>query len=440
MDNNEFMIELAGKLQIAKTKKQINADIKQLEKAINMLRITGTLAKGNSKKEINSSVKALESKLNHIKLKGKIDEKRLQQEINKSLHNLSFDDIDILDVDGGKTKLKLKKVVADAKAYLDRNTVSVNVEMKKEKLKNDLTAFLNKNSKVRESSVLLEEGEKVRGLIEAIKDKGTLQDATDAFQLYKSEVAATGYATKGTTEKIKDMISHVTKVGSMIGLASLAINNFKKSLGTIKGNDTILTEISKTSEMTRRQLQELGDEAFRIASRYGQSSSNFLLGVQEMARSGYEDLSRELGELSLLAQSAGDMVAENANNYLLATDAAYKYGGSVERLKEVLDGANYISNKNSASLTDIADAARVSASYAANAGIAIDELTAAEATMIATTKRSGAEIGRAFRSIVLNLQQVSGEFDGETIDQEQLRKVEERCHSLGVELDRKSVV
>ena len=400
-----------------------------------MLRITGTLAKGNSKKEINSSVKALESKLNHIKLKGKIDEKRLQQEINKSLHNLSFDDIDILDVDGGKTKLKLKKVVADAKAYLDRNTVSVNVEMKKEKLKNDLTAFLNKNSKVRESSVLLEEGEKVRGLIEAIKDKGTLQDATDAFQLYKSEVTATGYATRGTTEKIKDMISHVTKIGSMIGLASLAINNFKKSLSTIKGNDTILTEISKTSEMTRHQIQELGDEAFRIASRYGQSSSNFLLGVQEMARSGYEDLSRELGELSLLAQSAGDMVAENANNYLLATDAAYKYGGSVERLKEVLDGANYISNKNSASLTDIADAARVSASYAANAGIAIDELTAAEATMIATTKRSGAEIGRAFRSIVLNLQQVSGEFDGETIDQEQLRKVEERCHSLGVELE-----
>lgn len=154
-----------------------------------------------------------------------------------------------------------------------------------------------------------------------------------------------------------------------------------------------------------------------------------------MARSGYEDRSKELGELSLLAQSAGDMTAENANNYLLATDAAYKYGGSIEKLNAALDGANYITNKNSANLTDLADAVSVSASFAANAGVAIDELTAAEATMIAATKRSGSEMGRAFRSIILSLQQVSGEFDGEVIDEEQLKKVEERCHSLGVELE-----
>ena len=112
------------------------------------------------------------------------------------------------------------------------------------------------------------------------------------------------------------------------------------------------------------------------------------------------------------------MTADSANNYLLATDAAYKYKGSIEKLTEALDGANYISNRNSATLTDIADGVRVSASYAAEAGVEIDELTAAEATMIATTKRSGSEMGRAFRSILLNLQKVSGEFDGEIIDEE----------------------
>ncbi len=182
-------------------------------------------------------------------------------------------------------------------------------------------------------------------------------------------------------------------------------------------------------------MTELGDSSFDTASKYGQLSSNYLLGVQEMARSGYEETSKELGKLSLLAQSAGDMTADMANNYLLATDAAYKYSGSIEKLNAALDGANYISNKNSASLTDIADAIRVSASFAANAGVEVDELTAAESTMIATTKRSGSEMGRAFRSIILNLQGVSGEFDGEVIDEEQLEKVEKRCHSLGVELE-----
>ena len=348
---------------------------------------------------------------------------------------MTFDDIEAVKVDGSKTKLKIKKVLADAKAYAEKNPVFVNVGMKKEKLDNDLTTFLNKNSKIRESSILLKESEKVRELIGSVDDKDALKAATEAFQLFKSEVSATGYAGTGTAEKIKGMLSQVMKIGSFFGVASLAVNSFRKSLGTLKGNNTILVEISKTSEMTKQQLKELGDEAFKVASKYGQLSSGYLLGVQEMARSGYEDLSKELGELSLLTQSAGDMTADSANNYLLATDAAYRYGGSVEKLTAALDGANYISNRNSASLTDLADATRVSASFAANAGVAIDELTAAEATMIATTKRSGSEMGRAFRSIILNLQQVSGEFDGEIIDEEQLKKVEARCHSLGVELE-----
>ena len=424
MENNEFIISLMASLDEAKSRKRINADIKQLEKALNTLRLTGILAKGDTKKGINQTIKDLSSKLNHLKLKGKIDERNLKREINKSLHNMTFDDIEAVKVDGSKTKLKIKKVLADAKAYAEKNPVFVNVGMKKEKLDNDLTTFLNKNSKIRESSILLKESEKVRELIGSVDDKDALKAATEAFQLFKSEVSATGYAGTGTAEKIKGMLSQVMKIGSFFGVASLAVNSFRKSLGTLKGNNTILVEISKTSEMTKQQLKELGDEAFKVASKYGQLSSGYLLGVQEMARSGYEDLSKELGELSLLTQSAGDMTADSANNYLLATDAAYRYGGSVEKLTAALDGANYISNRNSASLTDLADATRVSASFAANAGVAIDELTAAEATMIATTKRSGSEMGRAFRSIILNLQQVSGEFDGEIIDEEQLKKVE----------------
>lgn len=433
--NEEFIIKLIAELEQSKSQKQINSDIKQLEKALNMIRFTATLAKGDTKKELNAYIQQLSNQLSTLKLKTKIDSKNLKSEIDSALNDVKFKDIDALNIDENKAKLKVRKVIADAKAYVDKNSISVNIDMKKEKLNNDLTTYLGKYSKINESAVLLEEAEKVRGLINAIDDKKSLRDATDAFQLFKSEVSATGFTSKSTTEKIKGMLSNISKIGSMFGVASLAVNNFVKSLQTLKSNDTILTEISKTSEMTKQQLVELGNEAFKTASKYGQLSSNYLLGVQEMARSGYEETSKELGELSLLAQSAGDMTAENANNYLLATDAAYKYSGSIEKLNVALDGANYISNKNSASLTDIADAISVSASFAANAGIAIDELTAAESTMIATTKRSGSEMGRAFRSIILNLQGVSGEFDGEVIDEEQLKKVEARCHSLGVELE-----
>lgn len=352
------------------------------------------------------------------------------------MRNVSARDINLnFNSNGERLTAQVRRAVAQAREVAERSPISVNIDLKREKLLNQLTAFTNKHTKINESSYWLGEAERLRTVISSVTNRDELRNATDQLQVFTSGVRATGYAAVSTTDRIKGMLGNIIKVGNYFGLAFVAVNKFRQSLNTLKTNDTILTEISKTSEMTKQQLKELGDEAFKVASKYGQVSGNYLTAVQEMARSGYEMLSKELAELSLLAQSAGDMTADSANNYLLATDAAYKYSGSVEKLNAALDGANYISNKNSANLTDIADATRVSTSFAANAGVAIDELTAAEATMIAVTKRSGSEIGRAFRSIVLNLQQVSGEFDGEVIDEEQLKKVEDRCHSLGVELE-----
>lgn len=430
--NNDFMMQLAAALNVAKSKKQINSDIKQLEKTVNLMRLTATLLKGDTKKQIKEQINQIQSQLAPVKLAAKLDEKATQRAVNNALKNVKFSDIDI-NVDG--LNLKLRKALSSVNSRIPKITIPVDYDVKKQRLQNELTTYLTKNSKIRESSGLLNESDNLKALFDKINDKKSLTEATEQFRLFKSEVQATGYSGASTTQKLKDMISRIGQIGSFFGVGAMMVSRFSDSLKTLKGNSTILTEIAKTSEMTARQIREIGDSSFGIASKYGIRSNGYLEGVREMSRSGYNELSKELGELSVLAQSAGDMTADSANNYLLATDAAYKYKGSIEQLTAALDGANYISNRNSATLTDIADGVRVSASYAAEAGVQIDELTAAEATMIATTKRSGSEMGRAFRSILLNLQQVKGEFDGEIIDEESLKKVESRCHSLGVELE-----
>lgn len=430
--NNDFMAQLTAGLNKKASAKQINADIKELQKTIGMLRLTATLLRGDSKKAIKQQITQIQAQLAPIKLSAKIDEKAAQRAVNSALKNVKLSDIDI-NTQG--LKLKVQKAVSSATSRMPKITIPINYEMKREKLQNDLTAYLTKNSKIRESSGLLKEADELREVFSLINDKKSSTEAIEKFKLFKSEVQATGHAGLSTTDKLQNMLSKIGQIGSMFGAGAMLINRFNDSLKTLRSNSTIMTEIAKTSEMTAKQLQEISDSSFGIASKYGVRSSGYLEGVREMARSGYDSLSKELGELSVLAQSAGDMTADSANNYLLATDAAYKYKGSIEMLTAALDGANYISNRNSATLTDIADGVRVSASYAAEAGVQIDELTAAEATMIATTKRSGSEMGRAFRSILLNLQQVSGEFDGEIIDEESLKKVEDRCHSLGIELE-----
>lgn len=432
MINNDFMVELIAALNNAKSTKQVNQDIKSIEKTVNALRLTATFLKGDSKKQLNAIIRELESNIRAVKVKTTFDSKQAQRAINDALKNVSIND---LNINGQGIKLKARKIFTDIKSEISKTPIPINFEIRKDTLQNQLTTYLTKNSKISESSVLLGEADTLRSLFSNIDSKDSLRYATEKFKLFKSEVTATGFASKSTSDKVNDLIGKVTRVGTIFGIATVGIQKSRDSVSTLKEMSTLLTEIAKTSNIAGENLKKLGDSSFVIASKYGQTASNYLEGVREMARSGYDSLAKELGELSVLAQSAGDMTAEMANNYLLATDAAYKYGGSVEKLTAALDGANYISNRNSATLTDIADATRVSASFAAEAGVQIDQLTAAEATMVAATKRSGSEMGRAFRSILLNLQQVSGEFDGEVIDEEQLKKVEKRVHNLGVELE-----
>lgn len=418
MENN-FILDLIACLQKGESRKQLNSDIKNIEKTLNMLRLTGTFAKGETKKELNAYIRQSSNQLSTIKLKAKIDSKNLKSDVDKALNSVSFKDIDGLNIDENKTKLKVKKIVADTKAFVEKKPVSlgINIESKKNKLGNDLTAYLNRNTKINESSVLLKEADKVRDLISAINDKKSLREATDAFQLYKSEVSATGFATKSTADRIKSMFGHITKLGSLFSVTSLAVNNFTKSLGTLKEIDDILTEISKTSDLTAQQLEKLGNTSFKAASKYGKTASDYLTGIQEMSRSGfYGEKGTAMAEQSLLAQSAGDMTADLANNYILATNAAYKLNGEADKINTVLDGQNSITNRNSVAMKDMAAAMSKAGTVASSYRVSVEDLSAMIGTIESVTKAEGGEVGNAIKAILINLQNVASAKITDTLD------------------------
>ena len=419
MEENEFMLKLVAMQDKAKSKKQVNSDIKELEKVVRNLRLTATLAKGTSKQQIKQTIRQLESQISHIKLQAKIDQKNLKSDIDKALQNISFKDLKDIDinVDGSKAKLKVQKALADVKKAAQNTPISVNVDLKKEKLNNQLTTYLSKNSKIRESEPLLKEADKLREKIAGINDRDSLRDVTDSFQLFKSECSATGYQAKSTSDRIKSLVGNVTKVGSAFGVASMAISNYQKSLKTIKTNDDILTEISKTSNSTKQELEELGNSAFDTASKFGKVSSDYLTAIEEMNRSGfYGEAGKALGELTLLTQAAGDVTAEVAQKYLLSTNAAYGYAGSVEKLTNVLDGQNYITNRHSVDMETMATATEKAGSMAANTGVKIEELSAMIGTISARTKEAGTITGTGIKALLVNLQNISSDKITGTLD------------------------
>ena len=417
MEEN-FLLDLVSTLDQSKSQKQLNSDIKLIEKTLDMLQLTAIFSK-TTQKELNTYIAQLSNQLSTIKLKAEIDSKNIKSNFNKALSNVSFKDIDTLNIDENKTKLKVQKIIADVKAYVEKNPISVgiNIDSKRSKLDNDLTTYLNKHSKISESSVLLQEADKVRDLIGAITDKKSLREATDAFQLYKSEVNATGYATKSTADRIKDMFGHVTKLGSIFSISTLAVNNFTKSLGTLKDIDDILTEISKTSNLTAQELEKLGNTSFKSASKYGKNASDYLTGIQEMSRSGfYGEKGTAMTEQSLLAQAAGDISADVANKYILATNAAYKFNGEAEKLNAALDGQNSITNRNSVALSDMAIAMSEAGTVASSYRVSIEDLSAMIGTMESVTKLGGSEVGNGIKAILINLQNVNSSKITDTLD------------------------
>lgn len=241
---------------------------------------------------------------------------------------------------------------------------------------------------------------------------------------------------KSGFQKLTEGMKAFSYWGSSTFIVTKAISKFREAFTELKEINNIMTEISKVSQMTVQELSKLGDEAFKSASKYGKKASDYLTGIQDFSRAGFRGgKENDMAELSVLAQAAGDMDAELSNKYLIATDAAYKLNGEASKLNEILDGQNYIANNNATSMEHLADATRVAASQASSAGVAVEQMSAAIGTMVSVTQDSGETAGRAFKAILMNLQQVSGELeDGEVIDEESLTKYEKACNDLGVSL------
>ena len=158
--------------------------------------------------------------------------------------------------------------------------------------------------------------------------------------------------------------------------------------------------------------------------------------IRDRSRAGYRQQADALAELSLLVQSAGDVAAGTANQFLIATDKGYGLNGDAKKLTEVLNGLNSISNKNAVSFQQLADAEQDVASLAAQSNVEINQLAAAIGTMAAVTQSESSKVAKAFRAILLNIRQVTGEVgDGEDIiDTASLNKFEKACMDVGVAL------
>lgn len=327
-----------------------------------------------------------------------------------------------------QTLANIRKEFTALKKEID--TAANGVDAQRDKLK----VLIDEWEKLHPGSAkrLSDEIDEIRKAIDSA-DSAKLDNLKREFENVTSEASILGDITKSLGKSLKSAFDDLAPYALIARGGQMITNAFEESFDTLRSVDTYLTEISKVSSRTKSELDSLSGSAFESASKWGVDVTTYLQGAQEWSRSGYEEQSEALAELTVLAQSAGDMTSDVATSYLIATNAAYKYAGDAEALNAVLDGQNQITNRNAVSMQELAEATKIAGSQAASAGLEIDEFSAAVGTIQAVTQQGGSVAGRAFKAILMNLQQISGVTeDGDVIDASSFNKVEKALAAVGV--------
>lgn len=148
------------------------------------------------------------------------------------------------------------------------------------------------------------------------------------------EVEVDYKTSKNNISRLTDNANKLFTMFSGVNAIDFGTDKIRDAVGQLKELNTALVEIDKTSNLTQTSLQSLAKNSFGEASKYGAYVQDYLNSAGEFAKAGYSNLD-EITETAMLTQIAGNVTADIANKYLIATDAAYKYGGSVKELTKV---------------------------------------------------------------------------------------------------------
>lgn len=382
------------------------SDIEKAKRSVSTLKIDADVSKANA------DFKKFES----LTTKSAEKARKLLSDINKDINNVKLAPNDFV------MEANFKKLTNDLEKY--KNQIKV-VQNEQKALGNSISSTSKSFSKIdavtasnktltwlkNNSRAAKAYGDQLEEIAESQRKATSNQELTSLnkdVNKIVSEAKLLGLTGKSFTAEFKRAFSQISQFTQIYGGIENVIQSIQNSVIELKNVDSILTEISKTSDMTSAQLAKLGETSFDSASKWGKKVSDYLLGIQEMSRSGYYGKQAEqMAETSILAQAAGDLNSDVANSYLLASNAAYQYSGNVQKLNALLDGQNMITNRNSVSMQDMAEATTEAASMASELGVQENQLSAMIGTIESRTKAGGNEVGNAIKSLLINVQNVN---------------------------------
>jgi len=215
------------------------------------------------------------------------------------------------------------------------------------------------------------------------------------------------------------------KLISLDAVFSHIMDRAKQAVGELKEVSALLTDIQKADHtLSDSDFDRIVNNAFDTAGKYGKNVTVYLSAILEASRMGLKD-AEGFAELSLSLQSACDISADLAGQYLQTADQAFAMNGSLKELTATLDGACNLTDRHALNMSALAEGLSVVGVQAADSGMDIQKTTAALATILATTSLSGTEAGNALAGLLEHLQQMTIALNGDTHLKEPMQALKE---------------
>lgn len=426
------MVRAQVAIDKAKSKAQINKDIKELEKVVNGLKIVAKLNKTDAKKSLNTEIETLSQQVDYLKLKVKINKKLARIQLGQDVSDLENTTKTL----GLKAKIKqgtvhqeVQQEINKGQTAANKNPIDINVrinEAQSQKLIGQVENFGKKNSKLFKNTDFTQTYNNILESAFSASSSKEMQSVRTQIGALKEQLDVAGLSGLSFGDRMSKGLGKAFSLFSWTGTAMLAFNTIRNQTNEILELDKAVTKLYKVQDdiSSRDQFPQYLDRSIKKAQELSVKTKSLIESSVEWSKIGFNLKDADaLAEVSTKLENVGDMNITNATQSLISAAQAFEevdgFGDEqyVEKAERIGDKINAIGNKYSISTEGIAEALQNSSAALSVAGNDLDESIALYAAGNKIFQSPG-EFGNAMKVGAMRLRGQKGELEkmGEDVD------------------------
>ncbi len=357
------------------------------------IELIASLNESSSEAEIIKGISILNSRLKasgkaKIKLDAEIDTTSIQKELNRleALLKVKTQNGGSINISGNVDKKSITtsvhKSLKDAQSIAKKNSIQVTMNLKKDKLINDIKVFGQQNSKLFKDANMASKYNSLLDNAKLATSAKEVQNLRLQLSAMRSELKATNNAGLTFGDTLKKTFKRATELFTGTGGVMLISQQIYEAWNQAMNLDGAFTDLIKVqNELSRGDYPDYLDKCNKKAQDLASTQQALIEGATEFSKSGYDlKTSDKLTEKSTILSNVGEMSASDSAKSIISGVQAFStvdgYTEVVEKAQALIDKYNAIGNTASITTAEIAQGVQEVGSVFADANTSVDEFIA----------------------------------------------------------------